>query len=176
MIINGNILNLSYYNWCKIEEIINYLINIIEITLFLIILYYILGYYKIRKLNNYFNKFNPTTYIISDLECTCKPYINSLIKCKKCRLNNVINLEDFTETIRFFKEIDNKERVNLILHLYGGTGYIADIFSKLMFESTNRPSFTIRGGFEIYNLYTDVLINLSFTFQFRVSTKICMKC
>ena len=109
-LIDNNFTNNDFFD-------ISIFFSILKIIIILIIINFIRNYAKILRFNKYLKNQKTTTYIIGDLECSCNSYLNNFLKCKKCRLENVINLEDFTETIRFFKEIENKKRVNLILHL-----------------------------------------------------------
>jgi hypothetical protein len=109
------------------------LFGCLPVILYLCILYYLNIKYKINELNS---KLNKNTFIISNSSCTCKKYLDiTFYKCNKCKIDNLINFEDIDKVMIMFKNINIKEKLNIIIHTGGGISCYADAIAYLL--STN---------------------------------------
>ena len=106
---------------------------IFVISIFYLIYKVIKYYVDLELIINGINlNLKKNTYIISNNICTCKKLMNfTVLKCTKCRINNLINFEDIDKVMKMFKDINRNEKVNIILHTEGGISCHADAIAYL---------------------------------------------
>ena len=114
------------------------IIGVLLITGFILFIFYSFQNFIKDQYDKYLNIYeinkniDNNTFIISNFTCSCvKIYNMTVWKCNKCKVNNLINFEDIDKVMKMFKQINTKEKVNLIIHTEGGISCNADAIAYL---------------------------------------------
>ena len=102
----------------------------------LIICYYIFWVYKnVFYLNSLISNYDNLIFIISDIKCKCSK--NNFLKCKKCNVKNLIDIENLDELMSMLQLINlSKCKIcHIIIHSEGGECAGIDAVSRLLSES-----------------------------------------
>ena len=86
----------------------------------------------LQKYINYYEKNNGKVFFIVNRKCRCKKKFNNKVKCLKCRINNIINIESFNDWMKMLSCLKNYKNINLIIHSKGGDSNASDGCSKVL--------------------------------------------
>lgn len=86
-----------------------------------------------KYIKNYEKK-NGKVFFIVNKKCRCKKIFNNKVKCIKCRINNIINLESFDDWMQMLSSLNNNNtsNINLIMHTKGGNSNASDGSAKVL--------------------------------------------